>query len=247
LEIAHCTKLTESGFTVSGEDEEGKEELVDCLEIRGAVVSPTPSFPGYYLIFGKKKETNFQGEHSLVFLAEAEEGLGSILLERLRQDTRKLLAHTIYVDWKGERFSDLLDEKLKGLGVNVHPSIPYPLTEDIEQGIMRIREWAIKGLLQIPKTAILAKQLGKITPENLNGECFYAVKALHSIVTWFEGYTPPDPIRQFSEKRRETERINARAKLDSISRLAFNEFNQVVKRLDKDEIDFDDDLGFPVS
>jgi hypothetical protein len=247
VKIAHCANLTESGFIVSGEDEEGKEELVACLEIRGAAVSPTPAFPGYYLIFGKEKEAKELERHPLIFLSEANERLGSTLLERLRQDTRKLLAHTIYVDWKDERFSDSVDEKMKDLGVNVHPSLPNPLTEDIEQGVMRIQEWASRGLLHIPKTSILTEQLGKITPENFDDESFYAVKAFHWIVTWFEEYSPPDLIRQFSEKRREAERISARVMLNTVSRLAMDEFRQVVETLNEDEMDFDDELGFPVS
>jgi hypothetical protein len=95
---------------------------IKCLEVRGSVVAPTVSYPGYYLIFGKRRDLD-EREKSLIFLCEGKEKLQGRLFERLKIKAGNLYCHAIYTHYSIKRLSEFaldLGEALRDLGVNVY-------------------------------------------------------------------------------------------------------------------------------
>ena len=121
---------------------------------------------------------------------------------------------------------------LKDTAINLCPSLPSRLlSEDLEQGIVRIREWQKRQLLDISKESILYSQLGKITADNLDDSIFYAIKALHYLVTWYETNDPPQFVEKYLEAKRKAEIEALRASLDNVSRIAMDEFERTIQNL----------------
>jgi len=240
---------SKEGFIIHRITEEGKKEHIICLEIRGTIVYPNLPLPGYYLIFGKKKDMDEKGKHPLVFLTEEEQKFQDILFARLKEDVKKLFCHTVYADrTKGEK----LGGKVKGFYIDLHKTLKdinvrlCPLMDkNPDYGVSLIYKWRENKTLDIPKETILSRELGIITEEDLNENLnkFYAFNALRFLIVGFERDRSPNLIERFNRELEAAQKKESRDRLDSLSRAAWEEHDKIKEQRELED-EYEREGGF---
>ena len=178
-----CALRTGSSITIQLEN----DEIFFAREIKGSLIWPTATNPGYYAILCQKEAFNDAGKAPLVLLCERTE-------EKLMEFFKAMLAH-------GQDFScsdwivDLRRENRDYLNLfneysRYHQSSYITLTRakfpgHFERATGLIRDWA--GSLEIGK-GVMRDQLGRVTANDLtrDADSFFAIKALCFIISDLE-------------------------------------------------------------
>ena len=104
---------------------------------------------------------------------------------------------------------------------------PAPFADDIDHGKNIVKDADLEISTETPT---LRTCLGKITADNLD-ESFYPFTALRFLVGGFKMHKSRSFIESFRRKKEEAEREANRMRLDSVSRVAYDEFNQIKKAI----------------
>jgi hypothetical protein len=170
------------------------------LEVRAGVSWPTGSNPGYYCFFGKSADMNPLKKHPYIFLSEGHSHFKDDLFGRFTDDAKRLRCMIAYADrgafetrdWMGF-FADLFEYlSSKGLNIDLYPA---PNSDDVDYGIVLIREAFRGDLLQIPKTVptIVLKQLRDLNMQTKDYHAFFAFNALRYLISGFNKFETPSP------------------------------------------------------
>ena len=206
----------------------GLKEEVILSEIRGAVIGPNLDDPGYCVFFGRRLTGPLENS-PLVFLSEIQEKVQADLVDRVIEETKSLFCHTLYVNFEQE---ELLSELHNRLGATkLYPHFPWPFNEDLEAGILRIRQHAFKKLLEIPNGTILSGQLGSIAPDRLKELKLYALTVLHYLVVWFQKVKAPELVLEYKDRKKKEVRKEVKKGLDNVSQIAMNEIEEIEKAI----------------
>lgn len=187
-------------FVAKGISDSGAPITIKMLEIRGAISWPSGAHPGYYCIFGKLAKQNALRKNPYVFLAEGSSHLKDDLFRMMTDDAVRLRCIIIYADrgtldsrgWMGF-FSDLFDYiQKRQLNLDVYPA---PSSDDIDYGVVLIREAFRSDLLQIPKErpTILLRQLRDLNMQTKDYDAFFAFHALRYLLAGFGKFETPPP------------------------------------------------------
>jgi len=211
----------------------GKEKVV-LSEIRGAVIGPNLDDPGYCVFFGRRTVTDKTGnfllpETPLLFLSEIQEKVQADLVDRVIEEAKNLFCHTLYADFEQEELFSELHDKLGA--TKLYPCFPWPFEEDLEAGILRIRQYAFKKLLEIPNGTILSGQLGSVAPDRLKELKLYTLKVLHYLVVWFQKVKAPELILEYRERKTKEVREEVKKGLDNVSQIAMGEIEEIEKAI----------------
>lgn len=160
---------------------------------RGGISWPTPTSPGYYAIFALSDEPTLTEKRSLVLLTEGEAPLRKKFFEKIALWTRRLGCRRLFANTTGdnEGWYDSFLKFVRQEKIDKIRVLDSSEFEDLERGVMIIKEWHADNALVIAKDSVLAKQLGDMTLEDLKekpDEQFYAVMTLIRVLTSFEIY-----------------------------------------------------------
>jgi len=220
-----------------------------AADIRAAIVAPdrTQSIPGYFLILGKLKEGNTDGDMpELIFLTELEEASQEVLFEKLVKNEEKFRFNTIYIEPYKTELGCLPPDFIRSLHIYVNKHTPWVriasasflYADDIKQGVHLLDQW--KGKNEIPKGTILQDQLVKIGPKNFEDPTFYAFTALRYLLAGFK-LDKNSFIEEVKKRRPKAKKADARKNLDSASRAASDEYDIIMKQI-KEEDEGEDDF-----
>ena len=180
--------------TIEHPPEQGKPlRIITYFGPRCGISWPTPTSPGYFAIFALRDEPTLTEKRPLVLLTEGEAPLRKKFFEKLALWTQRLGCHRLFANISGDNegwYNSFLkftqQEKIDKIRV-----LDSSEFEDLERGVMIIKEWHADKALVIAKNTVLAKQLEDMTLEDLKekpDEQFYALMTLIRVLTSFEIY-----------------------------------------------------------
>jgi len=187
--------------------EEGKQVVIPCRDIRGAVVFPG-LHPGYYCIFAQGNYPTLSGKLPLVLLAEAEDALPHKFFQKMIKAAKEFQCREFYKEYQKD------ERELMTLFANVCryqrvSNIDFKrakISDNFGFGVALAREWAQDGALNISEGTILRTQLSGISSDDLAHnpeEKFFAVDALRLLIGSIEKepWQVPAPIARRQEMR----------------------------------------------
>jgi len=160
--------------------------------MRAGISWASANTPGYYCIFGLKKESNLEDKKPIVLLAEGQHHPMEKFFERLTLNANTLYCERLFANIENNKgFEDslrkfVLERKID----NIRP-LDSSQFEDFQHGAALISQWKTDHALEIPENTILGKQIRTMTPEDLRDkpeERFYAVMALIRVLGSFVYY-----------------------------------------------------------
>ena len=200
------------GYLANGINDNGVKTQVPLIDIRGAIITPTDTTPGYFLYFGMKKNMNQYGKYPILFLSEGiqdpESESFADLVKELFDDAGRLKASTIYCEQPKERknsggFYRYVWEyrRINNLPCQVRPA---PSPKETEYGFTLMQEWSKHRSIIRPiyvDTVFkqqLASEDGMLEGSDLKSNEWYAFHALRFILAGFVK-NPPLPIQQLTK------------------------------------------------
>lgn len=172
---------------------QGKPPKVDTyITMRGGITWASANTPGYYCIFGLKKESNLEDKKPIILLAEGQHHPMEKFFERLTLNANTLYCERLFADVENNKgFEDSLRKFVRKRKIDNIRLLDSSQFEDFQHGAALISQWKTDHALKIPENTILGKQVTTITPEDLRDkpeERFYAAMALIRVLGSFEYY-----------------------------------------------------------
>jgi hypothetical protein len=180
-------------------DPRGYEENVSFFDVRGGLVWPTISSPGYYCIIGQEEIKRSTGKRPVVFFREGEDDLLEGLFRKLTDDAKKCFVSAFYCDRAEEHLSFIEDfeDFLKRNFVGDLMLIQAPDVQNFQYGVNLIRQYRKEQLLEIPEQSTLYGQLRALNPDDVKHsreDKLYAVNGLRYAIVGFEKSQPAPPM-----------------------------------------------------
>jgi len=163
------------------------------LTMRGGISWPSANSPGYYCIFGLKKESNLNDKKPLVYIVEGEHHPMEKFFEELTIDAKH--CDKLFANNENKGFEDSLRKFVRERKIDNISLLDSSKFEDFQHGAALISQLKTDHALRIPENTILGKQVTTMTPEDLRDkpeERFYAVMALIRVLESFEHYPGPN-------------------------------------------------------
>jgi hypothetical protein len=168
------------------QDEDGNEITEQYSSVRGGIVYPYSTSPGYLVVAGQMKDTEV-----IRVLAGSSFDLLSGLVENLPHLARDLCLTDVYYDGSTEgmafrlRLSDALSEMSRTGGIRIPNFYPVYQAASPNYGNDLIRQLLKEGKLLIPAEGELARQMSSNWSEAREEEKLYAVKAFRYLICGF--------------------------------------------------------------
>lgn len=196
LKISHMTR-TDGGYHAVGHTIKGDKESVPILEARAAVVPPTGSEQGYFVIMGQELNAIPNGKRPLLFLSEGKSDNQRELLQKLSDDAGKLAVRVVYAV-ENTGFYELLWNAFKSVNeVSVRPA-PFP--DDVDFGLALVKEWLIDKAVKIPEAGHFQTEVRKnleLATESTTG---FVIDALRYLIGGFVQFKPQRPVTRTQTK-----------------------------------------------
>jgi len=190
-----CALRTGSSITIQLKS---GDEIFFATEIKGCLIWPTATAPGYCCIFAQKEQFDKKGKCPLVLLQERTEEQPMELFKAMLNDSQDFSCSDWIVDLRRENrdYLNLFNEFSR-----FHQSSYITLSRakfpgHFERSIGLVKNWA--SSLEIGE-GTMKSQLAKVTIDDLtqNADVFFALKALSFLISDLE--SEPWRIHSFGQ------------------------------------------------
>lgn len=204
----HYIQQLGGGYLVNGISDNGVKIQIALIDIRGVIIPPTETSPGYYLYFGMKKKPNEYGKMPIMFLAEKvqdESQTFALFVRDLFDDASRLKASTIYIEQLREKkntggFYRYVWEyrRIHNLPCTIRPAISV---KDVEYGLSLLQEWSREKAIIKPAyvDTMFKEQLtssnGMVEGSDLKDPQWYVFHAIRFLIAGFIK-NPPQSVQQ---------------------------------------------------
>jgi len=207
-------------------------------DIRGAIIEPITlkKIPGYFLFM-----ENNNGK--VEFAAEYDSMDPQILTDALVKAESDIKYHALYVTEENKPDEDPPSVFALDLREELRSKLPWvriykaPYTNNIFQGMELFQQMRSKKQIDIPKDTTIGQQLGRMRPNEEPDESLYAFHALRLILGGVR--IQEIPVKDIEDKRHLAFKIDKRKGLDRASRSAWEELDEIKRRNDSGEEDYE--------